>query len=35
MRTTCIFLGMLVLCIAFLIFMHTEKGKKWMDEFDK
>ena len=34
MRTTIIFLGICVICIAMLIFMSTKKGREWMRKFD-
>lgn len=35
MRTTCIFLVMSALCIAFIIFINTKKGKEWFDKVNK
>ncbi len=34
MRTTMIFLGICIVCIAMLIFMSTKKGQEWMKKFD-
>jgi hypothetical protein len=34
MRTTCIFIGMTIVCLAFLVFIKTKKGKEWLDKID-
>ena len=34
MRTTLIFAGICVACIAFMIFISTKKGQKWMRKID-
>ena len=34
MRTTIIFLGICVVCIALIIFLSTKKGEEWMRKFD-
>ncbi len=34
MRTTFIFLGLLIVSIAGIIFLSTKKGQEWFKKFD-
>lgn len=34
MRTTLIFAGICIVCIAMMIFLSTKKGEEWMKKFD-